>query len=271
VQTVDKNQKDATDPAFDPKSIVQYGFEAYRDDIRGIGSFFGPGNLAGPDGKTVVLPEAWKDAWRFWYDSMWKTHITATGPVFNSAEFNGGGYPFFSGKVAMQQNYLWSLYGVSGAGDDWDLAALPSYKGTTTASFNADTFRIMKSTKHPDEAFEALSYLLTTAHTELLQAYGGLPAIEAERQAWFDAKDEEFLHPTDPAVKPHVGPIDWQVAIDGIQYADNPNWEAAMPKYNETLDTLVKYRGIWWGTAGLDMEAQFAQLTAEIQAIWDKP
>ncbi len=49
-----------------------------------------------------------------------------TGPVFQSNEFNGGGYSFFSGKVAMAENFLWSTYGVADAGDDWDLAAIPS-------------------------------------------------------------------------------------------------------------------------------------------------
>ena len=42
------------------------------------------------------------------------------------------------------------------AGDDWNLAATPSYQGQTTAAFNADTFRILKGSKHPDEAFTVL-------------------------------------------------------------------------------------------------------------------
>ena len=27
----------------------------------------------------------------------------------------------------MSENYLWSTYGVAGAGDDWNMAATPSY------------------------------------------------------------------------------------------------------------------------------------------------
>jgi multiple sugar transport system substrate-binding protein len=54
ILTVDKNGKDATDPAFDPKNIVQWGFEPQRDDLRGLGAAFGAGMLAGgPDGKTA--------------------------------------------------------------------------------------------------------------------------------------------------------------------------------------------------------------------------
>ena len=53
-----------------------------------------------------------------------------TGPVYASTEFNGGGYSFFTGKVAMSENFLWSTYGVADSGDDWDLAAIPSNGGT---------------------------------------------------------------------------------------------------------------------------------------------
>jgi multiple sugar transport system substrate-binding protein len=259
--TVDKNNNDATQAGFDPKSIVQYGFEAQRDDIRGLGAFFGGGSLASSDGKTVQIPAPWLDAWKWWYNGMWTDHFIMTGPVYNSTEFNGGGYPFFTGKVAMSQNFLWSTYGVADAGDDWDLAALPSYKGKATAAFNADTFRIMKTTKHPDEAFQVLSYLLNEGSNELLQAYGGMPAREKEQAAFFETLGQSEGFPAK---------VDWQVAIDGIAQADQPNFEANLPKYNESLDLLVKYREKWWSKAGLDIDQEASTLKDELQAIWDR-
>ena len=258
--TVDKANKDATQAGFDPKSIVQYGFEAQRDDLRGLGAYFGGGALAGSDGK-VQVPDPWLAAWKWWYNGMWTDHFIMTGPVYNSTEFNGGGYPFFTGKVAMSQNFLWSTYGVADAGDDWDLAALPSYNGKATAAFNADTFRIMKDTKHPDEAFEVLSYLLDEGSNELLQAYGGMPAREKEQAAFFDTLGKSDGFPAK---------VDWQVAIDGIAQADQPNFEANLPKYNESLDLLVKYREKWWSKGGLDMDQEASTLKGELQAIWDR-
>jgi len=258
--TVDKAGKDATEAGFDPKSIVQYGFEAQRDDLRGLGAYFGGGALAGSDGK-VQVPDPWLAAWKWWYDGMWKDHFIMTGPVYNSTEFNGGGYPFFTGKVAMSQNFLWSTYGVADAGDDWDLAALPAYNGKATAAFNADTFRIMKGTKHPDEAFQVLSYLLDEGSNELLQAYGGMPAREKEQTAFFDTLGKSDGFPAK---------VDWQVAIDGIDHADQPNFEANLPKYNESLDLLVKYREKWWSKGGLDMDQEASTLKGELQAIWDR-
>ena len=65
ILTVDKNGKDATQAGFDPKSIVQWGFEPQRDDLRGMGAYFGAGTLAGgADGKTAQIPEPWKAAWK---------------------------------------------------------------------------------------------------------------------------------------------------------------------------------------------------------------
>ena len=145
-----QEQQGADDPAFDAKHIVQYGFEPQRDDLRTMGAaFFGKGKFLSDDGKTVQIPDAWAAAWKWVYDGMWTDHFIMTGPVFQGQAFNGGGYAFNSGKVAMQENYLWDVCCVTDAGGNWDLAALPSYNGTVTAPINADTFRITKEYQAP--------------------------------------------------------------------------------------------------------------------------
>jgi len=263
ILTVDKNGKDATEADFDPANIVQWGFEPQRDDLRGLGAYFGAGQLAGgADGTTAQIPDPWKAGWSYWYDAMWKDHISMTGPIFSSADINPEDYPFFTGKVAMSQNFLWSTYGLEGLEGDWDMGILPSYNGAVTSAFNADTFRILKDSKHPNEAFEVLTYLLGEASGDLLATYGGMPARTAEQEAFFASQDETFTQ------KP-----DWQVAIDSIQFADNPNFEAYMPAYNETLGLIGsggKYTTRWQTEQNLDMNAEFEALRAEIQAIWDR-
>ena len=92
----------------------------------------------------------------------------------------------------MSENYLWSTYGVADAGDDWNLAATPSYNGQTTAAFNADTFRILKDSKHPDEAFKVLTYLLGEGSKDLLTLYGGMPARPAEQDAFFETLQNQI-------------------------------------------------------------------------------
>jgi len=260
--TVDKNGKDATQADFDADNIVQWGFEPQRDDLRGMGAYFGAGSLAAADGKTAQIPDAWKASWQYWYDAMWTDHFSMTGPIFSSPDINPEDYPFFTGKIAMSANFLWSTYGLEGLKGDWDMGTLPSYNGTVTSAFNADTFRILKDTKHPDEAFEVLTYLLGEGAPDLLATYGGMPARTADQDAFFAGQDETFTQ------KP-----DWQVAIDSIQFADNPNFESYMPAYNETLGLVGsggKYTTKWQTDQGLDMNAEFEALRAEIQAIWDK-
>ena len=115
------------------------------------------------------------------------------------------------------------------------------------SAFNADTFRILKDTKHPDEAFEVLTYLLGEAPPTCSRRTAACPPATAEQAAFFDGQDETFTQK-----------LDWQVAIDSIQFADNPNFEAFMPAYNETLGLVGsggKYTTKWQTDQGLDMDA----------------
>ena len=260
--TVDKAGKDATQPGFDPKKISQWGFELQRDDMRGLGAYFGAGTLSsGADGKTVQIPDDWAAGWKYYYDAIWTDHMSMTEPQFQSKDINPNDYPFFTGNVAMSENFLWSTYGVSDL-EDWDMAAIPAYNGKQTSVLNADTFRILKSTKHPDEAFQFLTYLLGEASGDLLTAYGGFPARTADQAAGVEALQAQFDHP-----------IDWQVAIDGANYPDNPNFESWMPAYNESLGLVGsggKYLTKLGTTQGLDLDKEFQSLKDEMQAIWDK-
>lgn len=257
--TVDENGKDATQAGFDATKIVQWGFEPQRDDLRQTGADWGPGKLVADDGKTAQIPDAWVAAWHWFYDAIWTDHFSMTGPQFESPDFNPSDYPFFTGNVSMSANYLWSTYGVGDAGDDWDLAMLPSYNGTVTAAFNADTFRITKHSKHPEQAWTVLTYLLDDARAELLGTYVGMPARDSEQGAFFDTLSSGFTQT-----------IDWQVAIDSVQFADVPNFESPMPDYNKAFDLIDQFSSHWQATPGLDLDQEIADLKDQLQAIFDQ-
>jgi multiple sugar transport system substrate-binding protein len=263
--TVDKKGKDATQDGFDPDQIVQWGFEPQRDDLRQVGAYWKSGSLVASDGKTAQIPDAWAASWKWFYDGIWKDHFSVTGPQFLNTDFNPDGYPFCTGKVAMSENYLWSLYCTPGAGTDWDIAATPSYQGQTTAAFNADTFRILKSSKHPDEAFAVLTYLL--ANQDLLTLYGGMPAVTSQQDTFFTTiqgqKDDKgnLLYPQK---------IDWNVAKEGVLHADVPNFESYTPAYNQMLDTINTFGTKWQATPGLDLDKEIADLKAQLQDVFDK-
>ncbi len=253
--TVDKNGKDATQAGFDPENIVQWGFEPQRDDLRQVGAYWKAGSFVGADGK-VQIPDAWSAAWHYFYDGIWKDHMMVTGPQFLNTDFNPNGYPFFTGKVAMSENYLWSTYGVKDAGDDWNMAATPSYQGQTTAAFNADTFRILKATKHPDEAFKVLLYLLQ--NNDLIKLYGGMPAVPSKQDAFFKSLQADYKQT-----------IDWNVAVQGVAFADVPNFESYVPAYNQTLNLINTFGTKWQATSGLDLDKEISDMKTQMQAIWD--
>lgn len=256
--TVDKNGKDATDPAFDPKNIVQYGYEPQYQDLRAAGSYFGADTFVGADGKTAQIPPQWADAWKWIYDGVWKDHTMMNQSIRESAEY-GNTNPFNSGKVAMALTHLWYTCCLTDAGENWDMAAVPSYQGETTANLNADTFRILKASKNHDAAFEVLKFFLGDASQELLKLYGGMPARKADQEAFFKELDGTFPQN-----------VDWQVAKDGVNFPDNPSFEGYMPNYNEAFDLTNTFLNKLYTAEGLDMDQEIAAFKAELQTVFDK-
>jgi len=160
--------------------------------------------------------------------------------------------------VAMALTHLWYTCCIDESGEDWDIGAVPDYNGTTTSNFNADTFRVWGDTEHPAEAFEVLTYLIGEASPDLLQIYGGMPAIEANQDAFFAGLDERY--PWD---------VDWQVAKDSVAFADNPSFEGFVPAYQETFDAVVTFGSKLRSTEGLDVDAEIAAFIEELQTIYD--
>jgi multiple sugar transport system substrate-binding protein len=258
--TLDSSGRNATDPAFDPKRVVQWGFEPFRDDLRGLAAFWGSGSLTGPDGTTAAIPDAWQAAWRFFYDGMWTSHFIPTGPQLDSQAFDGDlDVPFFSGHVAMTEAFLSTTFGVAAAGASWDLAATPSFSGTVSVPLAGETFGVPKASKQPDAAFAALTNLLDESSAQLLAAYGEMPARPGEQDAFFAALGQTDGFPAQ---------VDWQVARDSLTHAGAPSFLAPTPKAQDTTNILAKYLSVWTTTPGLDMGAQMEALRAELQRGW---
>ena len=250
---------------FDPKNIVQYGFEPQRDDLRGLGAYCGAGSLAAADGKTVQIPDAWKTAWKFWYDGMWTDHTIMTGPVFESDEFSGGGYAFFSGQVAMSENFLWTTYGVADAGDGLGPRGDPVPQREGHLAAQRGHVRDPQGHQEPGRRRSRRShYLLGEASDKLL---GCTAACRPGRTSRMRSSRDSASRRTTPADQ-FPDEVDWQVAKDSVQFADNPNFEASMPKYNETLDILTSTR-----PSGSDRRPGHGRrdrgVATEIQAVWD--
>jgi multiple sugar transport system substrate-binding protein len=261
--TVDANGNDATSPDFDPQKIVQFGWMNQWTDPRGIGTFFGAGSLVDEKGNAQI-PEHWKAAWKWTYDGWWKDWFIPNGPYGGADFLQGPGGPFSSGNMAMIHIHLWYVapWALGNADFDWNLAATPNYKGTITAKMHADTFGILKGCPTPDEAFQVLTYMLSKEHAmELLTIYGGMPARLSLQPNYFRVYNEtNFPNKTD---------INWDVVVEAMAYADNPNHESWMPSFQETTDRYNEFWNYLANTPGVDFEAEVEKLRADLQKIFE--
>ena len=268
--TIDSSGKNATEAGFDPKKIVQYGFEPQRDDLRTIGAgFFGQGRLVADDGKTAQIPDEWRAAWNWVYNGIWKDHFIMSDQVYQTPEFMGGYDAFNSGKVAMNTNFLWSVCCITEAGGNWNLGALPSFQGKVTAPLNADTFRVTKNSKHPDHAFEFVRFLVQgEGKTKMLNAISGFPALKADQASFFQQLEQQK---DDKGKNIYPAGVNWDVVTQAIQYADvEKNTESPMPNYNKSLDVLVKYLTKFTGTSGLNVDAELDKMKSDLQKAFDQ-
>ncbi|HEX9644268.1 MAG TPA: extracellular solute-binding protein [Acidimicrobiia bacterium] len=259
ILAVDANGNDATNAAFDREQTVQWGFIwQWTDRLFQEGSFWGAGYVPQDDG-TAVIPQEWADEWKWYQSAIFETGFAPTQTQMDSELLAGNA--FSSGNVAMAVSHLWYTCCVrndDGTGKDFfDIAVMPSHNGVVTANMHADTFRIMSSTTHPAEAFQVLTYLLTDAALELLNAYGAAPADPGLTDAFFAGLDEVFPQG-----------VNWDVALASASYTDVPSHEQYMAGWDEYKLRLDDLQSGLLSDPALDLDAEIAQLEAELTAIF---
>jgi multiple sugar transport system substrate-binding protein len=260
--TVDTAGNDATSAAFDGEDTAQWGYYMQWTDPRGWGTQFGPGSVVADDGKTAQIPANWLEAWQWYYDGMWKDQFIPTGAE-NTSELLNSDNAFQSGNVAMDFVHLWytcCAWPADGTPQvpSWDIAVPPSKDGTTTAKLHSDTFGILDTSAHPDEAFEVLTYLL--GNDTLIARYGALPAVKSKQDAFFAALDERFA----------PNKIDWQVALDMLAYPDVPSHEADMPNFLKSDAAIKAFQATLIGSGTLDVAAEADKLKTQLQGLYDQ-
>jgi multiple sugar transport system substrate-binding protein len=83
--TVDKNGNDATSADFDPKNVVQWGYDMQWADDRADSEAtpFGASTVVGPDGKAQITDQ-FKTGLKWFNDGVWKDHFIPTYPQIQS-------------------------------------------------------------------------------------------------------------------------------------------------------------------------------------------
>jgi len=267
--TVDVNGKNATEDGFDRTQIVQVGYTPQWQSILSIGTFYGgadtiyTGTTKGSYESTI--PDSWKEGWRWYYDGMWGDQpFIATGPLAGAPEF-GNGNLFNAGKSAMGLTQTWytcCLTDFKAAGLEFQLGIQPlASNGEVAGRIDADTYRILKGSKHPKEAFEALSYLITTGGDKLLPVYGAMPAIAEKTDAFFAQKSTDYPFVTDES---------WNVFIQGLAYPDTPSSEQYQPNSIKATARFATFADLLNNTEGVDFDAEYQKLVDDLNAIYNE-
>jgi multiple sugar transport system substrate-binding protein len=263
--TVDTNGNDATSADFDPEAIDVWGLDAQftNNDPRAWSTIFGgSGSVVADDGATAQWPDNWRTGLQFFYDGMWVDHFIPTKPELDAIEPNGNS--FQTGRIAMDVVHQWytcCIYPSEGEAPvtDWDIAVLPTGPdGTITSKLHADTVGILDTTENPEAAFEVLDWI--RQNPALLEAWGALPAVTDQRDAFFAALDETFA-PIE---------VDWNVSTQMLEYPDVPSHEAFMPNFTEANAANGEFGSTLWTTPGLDLNAEIDAHVERLQGIFEE-
>jgi multiple sugar transport system substrate-binding protein len=261
--TIDEAGNDANSEEFDAESIIQFGFSPqwYGDDFRSLVTApFGAASLYDEEGNAVI-PDTWRDAAHWYYDAWWNKHF-APNYAYQQSDLLRGGNLFSSDNIAMVLTHLWFIPVIAEYDIDWGLAVMPSYNDQVTTKLHADTFRILETTEHPEEAFEVLTYLVGEAAPDLLNAYGSMPADEALAADYLGGLAEQYPD------------VDWSVITQSLAYPDNPNHESWMPNFSVADQRVKAFQALIQTTPDLDIDAELETLRSDLQAIFeeaDKP
>jgi multiple sugar transport system substrate-binding protein len=263
--TVDKNGNDATSAPFDPNNVVQWGFDMQYADNSPLAeaSLFGASSFVAADGTTAQIPSEIVAGEKWYNDGVWKDHFIPNANQINSDLLDKGN-EFESGNLAMNESHSWftcCVYPASPAKPkikQFGFAVAPSYNGKITAKLHADTFSLLKTTKHPDLAFKAMTVLVGSA--ELLTNYGAFPADKSQQDAFFKSVDANF-----PGVK-----LDWSVPQAMLAYPDIPNHQAFVPNYAKAKAAWQAFQNKYRTTPGVNIEAELAKLKTTLQGIFDE-
>ncbi len=261
--TLDANGNDATSPDFDAENIVQWGWDGWDwIPFRMVPSKFGGDSIGmSDDYRTAEMnSQPWIDALQFVSDSVWKWHIRPSAEAIDAVL--GDMDALESGMVAMWEIHSWMSYNYDTWSEafNWNVAAIPAGPdGSIVDETNIDGLVIPSHSKHPDQAWEVVKWLMQPdVMKRLTDSYGCIPARQSLAKDWLSEMSAAYPN------------VDFQVFLDGIEYMDNPNYEAWIPNYGQVFDATEHAMELVLTGENTDVKAILDALNEEVQGYLDE-
>lgn len=207
---------------WDMELIWSEGIWAYGGDI-----------ISADHTKTLISePNAMK-AWQLFHDMMF---VDKSWPNPTTASEYGGD-PFLAGVAAMTTIGHWAIPGYAEAKFNWDVAPMPKGPAGQATSVNSAGFVVGKDSKHPDEAFAFIKFVLSEAGQKRLAQLGfACPVLKSVAQS------DAFLK--------QKTPINQQVFLDSLAFA---HMKPVFKGYDEWASAVGDGMAtIWTGETELD-------------------
>ncbi|WP_285728290.1 ABC transporter substrate-binding protein [Psychromicrobium xiongbiense] len=184
--TLDAAGHTADDPAFDPKNIVQYGYNAGQDLQAIYYNFIGQNGGAFQDGEKFVFASTKsQQAFQYIVDLINKYHVS---PGAENSNDNGDFLrdQFLQGKIALFQSGTYNLANVSqGAKFPWAITAMPSGPAGAVSVVNNIVAAGNAKTTHKDATTKVLQWLGSTEGATAIGAEGAaVPAVTAAQTSY---------------------------------------------------------------------------------------
>jgi len=187
--------------------IEQYGFYSDLWDMELIWSeaiwAYGGDILSADHSKTLIGEPQARQAWQLFHDMMFQDK--SMPDTTTAAQF--GGDPFMAGAAAMTTIGHWAVPGYNAVNFKWDVAPMPKGPAGAATSVNSAGFVVAQGSKHPDEAFEFIRFVLSPAgQTRLTELGFAIPVLGSV------AESDIFLKQPGPG-------IHQQVFLDSLAFA----------------------------------------------------
>ncbi|TBL79080.1 ABC transporter substrate-binding protein [Paenibacillus thalictri] len=229
--TLDKNGKHPNEAGFDPKNIVQYGYNYIDKDQIDPGQFIGyaaanGGAVLDADGK-LAYNDKLLETYQFLYDLTYKYYVA---PSYTTIHTGGSEAKFVGQQIAVWNDGNWMMTPLKQkAGFNWKITSIPAGPQGKVATMLGLSDVINAKTKYPEEAWKLIKFITSKTGQDIIGGTGAyFPGNSDSYNAFLDFYKSQ--------------------GIDATPFAENaklPSVNAPVTKnYNDWLQIWTKYTSL---------------------------